>query len=230
MSKTMQGAFDMTYHHIDAPTVQDDEYGKQFKKRKLMIPTKDEDYRSPLLAYLSNLEWVYTRKIDGANLRVQWDGEQALWNGKSNNFVCGAELTEYMNNTFLEEIFEEKFGRDKVVTLFGEHMGPKVQGNELGLDKDEFILYDVNVNGTWLDAFNVIEVARYFGVRNIHAFMSHGMLADTLSNLINRVASGEFKDWEGIVARPTVEMRAQNGQRVIVKIKNKDYYREEGRL
>ena len=221
----MQGAFDMTYHHIDAPTVLDEDYKARTKKWGLVVPTRDEDYRSPLLAYLANSEWVYTRKIDGANLRVQWNGEQALWNGKSNKFQCSAELTDYMNNTFLEEIFEEKFGRDKVVTLFGEHMGPKVQGNELGLDKDEFILYDVNVNGVWLSSFDVIEVARYFGIRNIYSLMPQGMLSDTLENLIKRVASGEFKDWEGIVARPAIELRAQNGVRVIVKIKNRDYLR-----
>lgn len=54
MSKTKQGAFDVTYHHIDAPTIQDEEYGKQFKKRKLTVPAKgqDEAYRSPLLACL----------------------------------------------------------------------------------------------------------------------------------------------------------------------------------
>ena len=143
MGQTKQGAFDMTYHHIDAPTVQDDEYGKQFKKRKLIVPVEgqDEAYRSPLLAYLAELPWVYSRKVDGENIRIQWDGEQALWNGKSNAFQCGADFTEYMNNTFLEEIFEEKFGRDKVVTLFGEKMGPKTQGNELGLEKDEVVLY-----------------------------------------------------------------------------------------
>lgn len=227
MSKTKQGAFETTYHHIDAPTVQDDEWGKEHKQRKLVVPKEgqDEAYRSPLLAYLANVDWVYSRKIDGANLRVQWDGEEALWNGKSDKFVCGAELTEYMNNTFLEEIFEEKFGRDRRVLLFGEHMGPKVQGNELVLKKDEFILYDVNIDGTWLSSFDVIEVARYFNVRNIFSFMPHGMLADTLNNLIKRVADGEFKDWEGIVARPAVEMRDQKGQRVIVKIKNKDYLR-----
>lgn len=34
MSKTMQGAFEMTYHHIDAPTVQDEEYGIKFETRE----------------------------------------------------------------------------------------------------------------------------------------------------------------------------------------------------
>lgn len=230
MSKTKQGAFDMTYHHIDAPTIQDEEYGKQFKKRKLMVPAKgqDEAYRSPLLAYLAELPWVYSRKVDGENIRIQWDGEQVLWNGKSNAFQCGAEFTEYMNNIFLEEIFEEKFGRDKVVTLFGEKMGPKTQGNELGLEKDEVVLYDVNINGTWLSGVNVVEIASYFGfnVPPIYRYMPHGQAPTKLRELIEMCANGEFKDWEGIVARPQVEMRDQSGHRVIVKIKNKDYLRE----
>lgn len=226
MSKTKQGAFDMTYHHIDAPTIQDEGYGKQFKRRKLIVPAKgqDEAYRSPLLAYLAESPWAYSRKLDGENIRIQWNGEQALWNGKSNAFQCNAEFTEYMNNTFLEEIFEEKFGRDKIVTLFGEKMGPKTQGNELGLKKDAVVLYDVNVNGTWLKPVDVMAIAEYFSVRSLWKGKDH---ASTLRELISRCANGEFKDWEGIVATPLVEMRDQGGHRVIVKIKNKDYLRED---
>lgn len=228
MTQTKQGAFDMTYHHIEAPTIQDDEYGKQFKKRKLIVPEKgqDEAYRSPLLAYLAELPWAYSRKVDGENIRIQWDGEQALWNGKSNAFQCSAEFTEYMNNTFLEEIFEEKFERDKVVTIFGEKMGPKTQGNELGLGKDELIIFDVNINGIWLCGEGVVDIADYFRARTVFDFMP-GALHETktLQELIGMCAEGQFKDWEGIVATPLVEMRDQNGQRVIVKIKNRDYLR-----
>lgn len=227
MSKTMQGVFDMTYHHIDAPTVVDEDYKARTKRWSLIVPTKGEDYCSPLLAYLSRSDWVCSRKIDGENLRVQWNGEQALWNGKTNKFQCSVDLTNYMNNTFIEEIFEEKFGRDKVVTLFGEHMGPKVQGNELGLDKDEFILYDVNINKRWLPVYEVVEIAKYFGIRDVYSLTSKGVLIDRLDNLIERVALGEFKDWEGIVAKPPIELQAQNGTRVIVKIKNRDYLRGE---
>lgn len=226
MSKTMQGAFEMVYHHINAPTIQDDEWGKTHKKRKLIIESGC-GYRTKALEYLCYQEWNFKRKIDGANLRVQWNGEQALWNGKSNSFACGANLTEYMNETFLEEIFEEKFGRDKVVTLFGEHMGPKVQGNELGLKKDEFILYDVNIDGTWLDMNGIRETAEYFKIRTVYDLMDNEYPYDTLDELIRRVSSGEFAQWEGIVATPEVELRDQNGQRIIVKIKNRDYLREE---
>lgn len=230
MGQTKQGAFDMTYHHIEAPTIQDSEYGRQFKKRKLIVPAKgqDEAYRSPLLAYLAESPWVYSRKVDGENIRIQWNGEQALWNGKSNAFQCGAEFTEYMNNTFLEEIFEEKFGRDKVVTLFGEKMGPKTQGKELKLTQDKVILFDVNINGTWLSGEDVLEIARCFGGDTVFDYMERHSFgpAMNLREMIEACANGEFKDWEGIVATPLVEMRDQAGQRVIVKIKNKDYLRD----
>ena len=230
MGQTKQGAFDMTYHHIDAPTFEDESWRAERKGRKLIVPIEgqDEAYRSPLLAYLAESPWVYSRKIDGENIRIQWDGEQALWNGKSNAFQCSAEFTEYMNNTFLEEIFEEKFGRDKVVTLFGEKMGAKTQGNELGLGKDEVILYDVNVNGTWLCGESVADIADYFRVRTVFDFMPGALHeSKTLRELIEMCANGEFKDWEGIVATPLIEMRDQGGRRVIVKIKNKDYLRDE---
>lgn len=235
MSETKQGAFDMTYHHIDAPTFENELYRGSMHKRKLLVPGKgmDEAYRSPLLAYLAESPWVYSRKVDGENIRIQWNGEQALWNGKSNNFQCGTEFTDYMNNTFLEEIFEEKFGRDKVVTIFGEKMGPKTQGNELGLEKDELVIFDVNVNGTWLSNVDVVQVAHYFGCRTVFSFMErnvdpcvYGMAPENLRNLIAMCANGEFKDWEGIVARPLVELKDQAGHRVIVKIKNRDYLRE----
>lgn len=229
MSKTKQGAFEMVYHHIDAPTKQDKEYGRATKKWRLLTPMDGvaDTYRSPLLAYLARFPWVYTRKVDGENIRIQWNGEQALWNGKSNKFQCSADFTDYMNSTFLEEIFEEKFGRDKVVTIFGEKMGPKTQRNELGLEKDELIIFDVNIDGTWLCKQDVKDIAGYFGARTVLDFMpsTDDDLALQLKTLIEMCADGRFKDWEGIVATPLVEMRDQAGHRVIVKIKNKDYFR-----
>lgn len=230
MGQTKQGAFDMTYHHIDAPTKQDEEYGKATKKWRLLLPNDggDEIYRSPLVGYLSTSLWSYSRKVDGENIRVQWDGEQALWNGKSNAFQCSANFTEYMNSTFLEEIFEEKFGREKVVTIFGEKMGPKTQGNELGLEKDELVIFDVNINGTWLCSYDVKEIAKYFNARTVYDFMDGpATYTATLIDLIEMCADGKFEGWEGIVAHPLVEMRDQAGHRVIVKIKNRDYLRNE---
>lgn len=235
MAKTQQGAFPTTYHHIDAPTHQDDEWGREHKQRRLIIPTTlpedceytEQVWREPIVGYLSNNLWHYKRKLDGENMRVQWDGEQALWNGKSDKFVCGAQLTEYMNVTFLEEIFEERFGRDKKVILFGEHMGEGVQGNELGLKGHHFVLYDVNINSIWLKPKDIVEVAVYFGIKTCYDYgHSPEMSEMNLCAIIKQVADGVFSGWEGVVATPVVECRGQKGERVICKIKNRDYYRE----
>ena len=240
MAKTQQGAFDFRYHHIDAPTIQDDDYGREHKKRILTCTCLPATFRDPLVGMLRGCPWVIRRKLDGANIRIQWDGEQALWNGKTNNFQCGARLTEYMNNTFLEEIFEEKFGRDVNVVIFGEHMGPKVQGNELDLDDDQIFVYDVNINGFWQPKENVREIASYFGCLtcydvmwgrdfndNIVDYSCEALEKRSLRDIIMLVTAGRFKTWEGIVATPEVECRNQKGERVIVKVKTKDYYRGE---
>lgn len=237
MAVTKQGAFPTTYHHIDAPTYQDEEYGKQTKKRKLMVAPilprnetfAEKLWRDPLVAMLASGKWNVRRKLDGENIRIRWDGNEALWNGKTDKFTCDAKFTEYMNSTFIEEIFEEEFGHEKEVIIFGEKMGPKTQGNELMLDADEVIVYDVCINGYWLDRYAVQSIAEKFHVRTCYDLMGPNILNREwdLCNIIRFVATGQVKDWEGVVCTPTVECRDQQGHRVIVKVKNKDYYRKE---
>lgn len=226
MARTKQGIFDERYPHIDAPTVQDETRSRGSHIRKLCIPIGTLDdvkkYRNEKLYYLSSIPWMPRRKLDGENIRIKWDGEQALWSGKTNNFVCSSDFSDYMNTTFLEEIFEEKFGREKTVLLFGEKMGPKTQGNELGLEKDEVILFDVCLNGTWLKDENVREISRYFGIKHCSDYSEDLGQAD-LNTLIQDVFKGKFSDWEGLVAVPLYDIRDSNGERFIVKIKNKDY-------
>ena len=198
--KTQQKAFDIKYGHIDAPTVTDETLTKSIGKRLLVNPkekpAQKKIYREPELEYLAKNLWAYKRKLNGENMRVLWDGEQAVWNGKTNDFQTDAETTESMNATFQEEIFEEKFGREKQVLLFGERMAPKSQGNELGLEKVEFVLFDVKIGDTWLAPEN-----------------------------LRAVAKGEFKDWEGIVASPATGLFNRKGERLICKIKNHEYLR-----
>lgn len=231
--KTQQKAFDIKYNHIDAPTFTDDALTKNPKNRLLANP-KDKPaqkkiYREPELEYLAKNPWAYKRKLNGENMRVMWNGEQAVWNGKTNDFKTDAVTAEYMNSTFLEEIFEEKFGREKQVLLFGERMAPKAQGNELNLEAVEFVLFDVKIGDAWLEPKNLRAVAKYFGLHTCYDFMrpedEKKDYVDTLENLIDAVAKGKFKDWEGIVASPATGLFNRKGERLICKIKNHEYLR-----
>lgn len=249
MAKTQMGAFDKTYQHIDAPTYQDDEYWEERKRRillnprdhrpdsqsKVLVDLYNSQYRTKEIAYLWANPWTVKRKLDGENIRIYWNGEQALWNGKTNKFQCSAEFQDYMNSTFLEEIFEDKFGREKEVYIYGEKVGPKTQGNELGLDKDELVIFDVEINGTFLNKDDIMDVASCFGIKSVYDYMDGALasigeainpIESNLEYFINEVAEGELSGWEGIVCTPACNIKDHNGKRIIVKIKNKDYNKE----
>lgn len=231
--KTQQKAFDIKYNHIDAPTFTDDALTKSAGRRLLVNPKENpvqkKIYREPELEYLAKNLWAYKRKLNGENMRVLWDGEQAIWNGKTNDFKTDAETINYMNSIFQEEIFEEKFGREKRVLLFGERMAPNSQGNELGLKKMEFVLFDVRIGDTWLAPENIRAIAKYFDIRTCYDFMSledrKKNHIDTLENLIDKVSNGKLKDWEGIVVSPATGLCNRKGERLICKIKNHEYLR-----
>lgn len=227
MAKTILGKFGYTYPHIDAPTVEDEEYRERTRRYKVIQdPFVKDDYRNPMFFYLSNLPWTAKRKYDGTNIRIKWDGEQAIVAGKTDkaNIESIPGLKEFVEKRLLEERFEEHLGRDKTFYLFGEWVGPKVQDNELGLEENDLILFDVKVeDGVWFSPENVIDFAENFGLSHFETYAEHIDEADNLDELIGRVQKGAYADFEGIVCEPLCQALDRQGRRVICKIKNKDY-------
>lgn len=210
-----QGDIKEAYHHIESPTILIKKDGKFTKKRSLT------EFSSETFGLLKNYLWCVKRKYDGTNMRIYWDGNRAVWNGKTNKFAPTEEITKYMDNLIAEEVFEEVFGR-KEVMIFGELMGEKIQGNELGLGGLNLVVFDIKINGIWLDFDGVSAIAGQMGLE-VCATESHG----TLEHLIERVRSGRYKDFEGIVAEPVGRLKDHKGDRIICKIKNKDYIEED---
>lgn len=250
--KTAFGQFDETYHHIDAPTKQDNVLGKQLKKRYLYNPklvyetipdifggenyeikdweleyrdvNLDEMYTNPAFKYLEDSYWTASRKVDGTNLRIKWDGEQAIYCGKTNKANFTPDQKEYIESVFVEEIFEENFrkdGKSPTVIIFAELVGPKIQNGDNGEFKElEAIIYDVKINETFVSAENIAKIANYFGLQSTYGLLK---ITDTLTNLIEMIASGTLGEIEGIVAKPDVELKTNNDYRLITKIKTRDY-------
>lgn len=83
-------------------------------------------FRSPLVEYLKDLEWIFTEKIDGTNIRIHWDGHAVSISGRTDN----AQIHEHLFQKCMElfggeinaQIFEENFGVQEV-TLIGEGYG-----------------------------------------------------------------------------------------------------------
>jgi hypothetical protein len=185
------------------------------------------DYSLPEFEYLKNNQWVLTEKVDGMNSRVMFDGENITFGGKTDRAQIPSDLVNKLNSKFLPEIklFEDSFKEG--VCLYGEGYGAKIQkgGGNYRQDQD-FVLFDVKIGDWWLQRKDVESIAVVLGI-DIVPIIGHG----TLFDMVERGRNGFKSQWgnfqaEGIVARPAVELKARDGQRIITKIKYKDFQRK----
>lgn len=107
---------------------------------------------------------------------------------------------------------------------YGEGYGAKIQkgGGNYRQDQD-FVLFDVKIGDWWLERSSVEEIASALKL-DIVPIIGTGTLYDMVKITRNGFNSiwGNFKA-EGIVARPEVELKSRNGNRIITKVKHKDF-------
>ena len=184
-------------------------------------------YRDETVEYLANNPWVFTEKIDGTNVRIHWDGHSIAFGGRTDKAEIPkhllAKLTEMFMTDESEQLFEQIFG-DKEVILFGEGYGSKIQkvGSQYRPDVD-YILFDVMVEGMYLQREDVEQIATSFGLEIVPVIMV-GTIREAVDFVKTKPAStiGTAK-MEGLVGHPKVEMLNRRGNRIIVKIKVKDF-------
>lgn len=209
------------YHKIDSLYERD-----MLGTRKLI----EGKYRSPLVEYLKDNEWIFTEKVDGTNIRVCWDGHKITFGGRTENAQIPNNLVNKLNEMFLtnevEELFEQKFGEVEVI-LFGEGYGAKIQAcGGLYSDTAEFILFDVTVGGIYLDRENVEDIGKAFSLKCVPVISELKTIEDAVKFIkglpISRIAKS-VKVMEGVVGTPKVRINDHRGNRIIVKIKVEDY-------
>lgn len=206
-----------------------------FKRDEATKRLLDGQYRNPAVEYLAGNEWIFTEKIDGTNIRVNWDGHRVSFAGRTDKANIPGQLLARLDEMFggeaNEQIFEEHFG-GKEVTLYGEGYGAKIQSGGDYRPDQSFILFDVNIGGVWLKRESVAEVARYFGI-DVVPVVLRGTIKDAIDYVKTRPTStiGTAK-MEGVVGRPAIELMTANANRLIVKVKVRDFeemekYKEE---
>lgn len=182
------------------------------------------EFAKPEFEYLANLDWLFTEKVDGTNIRVVFDGQLISFYGKTDGSQIPAFLLNKLRSKFdpFIEQFAEMFPDG--VCFYGEGYGAKIQkgGGNYRQDQD-FVLFDVKVSDWWLERKNVEDVAARF-----HLDVVPVIGVGTLYTAIEKTRVGFTSLWgdftaEGIVARPAIELKNRAGERVITKIKHRDF-------
>ena len=181
--------------------------------------------------YLKNNVWLWTEKVDGTNVRIEWakpsDDEpngKVVFGGRTDN----AQLPTFLFEKLLELFPFNKFldlYPDINMVLYGEGYGAKIQkggGNYIS-DGVNVVLYDVRVAEWWLERENIEDVASKLGMDTV-PIVDEG----TLENAIAKTKEGFKSQWgnflaEGLVVRPKISLFTRRGDRVLGKIKHKDF-------
>ena len=199
-------------------------YNRDIEGSKKLI---EGSFRNETVEFLKDAPWQFTEKIDGTNIRIMWDGHKITYGGRTERANIPAhlmnKLLELFGNEETEQLFEQIFG-DKEVIFFGEGYGAKIQGCG-GLYRSDvsFILFDVMINGNYQPREMVETAAKQFNLE-IVPIIFEGKLEDGVKYVKTKPRSTIGKaSMEGLVARPKVELKDRCGERLIVKIKVKDF-------
>ena len=187
------------------------------------------EYSCEEFNYLKDNQWEWSEKVDGTNIRVMWNGDKVIFGGKSDNAQIPVflfyKLQELFEGTQNRQKFLEIFGTEGNVCLYGEGYGNKIQkaGSDYKKDGVGFVLFDVLISDWWLERENVQDITDKLGIE-IVPIIGEGTLTEAVEMTRDGFKSvwGEFNA-EGIVLKPKTELFTRKGERIITKIKHRDF-------
>ena len=135
-------------------------------------------------------------------------------------------------------IYEDVDGNEtkKIVTLeevpiyiYGEYYGNGVQkGGSYIKDGNDFIVFDIRQQGWWIPSAMRHEICEKLGLKEVPSLgmmslrEAEKLVIDGFKTLLPNVSDPSLIE-EGVVCRTPINLKASNGERIIVKIKHKDY-------
>jgi len=149
-----------------------------------------------------------------------------------------------LRKAFSEEKFPELGDMEWCVILYGEGYGAKIQkGGNYRPDDVSFRLFDVwvtdndrdnnLVGGWWLEPENIEDIATKLGIDTIPPIVGLTTIEELIQFVKNKPTSIVAREddgnvnypMEGIVAKSSPLMLRRNGERVMFKLKQKDFAR-----
>jgi len=188
--------------------------------------------------------WHITEKIHGRCTRLIFKRghyhsmtvqEKLTFWGKTDNADIPTSLLHYLQDTFDIEDFKRIWNgtEDTEIVLFGEGYGSKIQkGGGRYRDDASFILFDVWIDGWWLEPHDVKDIAHKLKidyVPELGVITEEGAI-DIVENQqpYSRISKDKTLLAEGIVARSYPMVLFRDGTPAMWKLKVRDFKEVEG--
>jgi len=183
--------------------------------------------------------WLVTEKVDGTNVRIRLSPDNSVfYGGRTDNAQMPVMLLDFLKNTLPAEKLRAAFATstDAEVVLCGEGYGEKIQNGGAYRKGVSFRLFDVLIGDKWwLEPEDIADVAQKLGIQAVPVTCNkYGGLPASVVDLLlllgndgnSTVATqdgGSGVRAEGVVARPAPMLFDRRGNRVMWKLKFKDF-------
>ena len=173
---------------------------------------------------LSDSDWTWTEKVNGTNVRIIWDGHKVTIGGRTDDAQMPLILVRHLQAQFTEELMEQQFQGTPVV-LYGEGYGARVQaGSGVYSPDPRFVMFDAKVGDWWLlpEALGILALQMAV---DIVPTVAACPIIDAVTMVRGRKLKSRWGDFEpeGLVGKPPLGLTRRDGDRMLVKIKGKDF-------
>lgn len=186
--------------------------------------------------YNSNYRFEYTEKVDGTNIRViitKAKEDSAFYvefKGRTDDAIIPDLLQAKLESIFNDVNWSKAFDWERCseVILYGEGFGHGIQkcGDSYNPKDVDFILFDVMIDGIFMKSEFVTNTAKSLNIKRV-TVLGYGSLREIEFFVRFKHYSLVSKDplllMEGVVCRPIGDLKDRLGNRIIIKIKHKDY-------
>lgn len=173
--------------------------------------------------------WQFTEKIDGTNIRMIWQNGKLTFGGRTENAQLPADLIQHLYEIVdvnkLKEIFPETSS-----IIYGEGYGAGIQKGGGYSPTKEFVVFDVLVDGKWwLSWENTCNVANKLNLKTVPYLGEWSLdtgidfVRNGFESVLAKETTGKTIQAEGIVGRTCETMYDKRFNRMIVKLKTKDF-------
>ena len=183
------------------------------------------DWTSPEFEVLQGQQWEATEKIDGTTIRVTWDGEKVTLGGRTDKSAIPATLVTVLHDTFpVEKFHSQRRAPLPPMVIFGEGYGLGINKGELYKpDGVDFSAFDILCGGYWLKRSSISDICFQLDCRLIRCCGHMSLHAAIALAKTGFQAGTGTAQAEGLVLRAPCGMLDRGGNRIITKIKTKDF-------
>jgi hypothetical protein len=193
------------------------------------------EWSVPEFELLKDIDWMWTEKIDGTNIRVIWDGDKVTFKGRTDKAAIPKMLLTTLEELFYPELMKKVFElspeRDPIC-LYGEGYGDRIQkcGKQYIDGDTDFILFDCKIGDYWLERDMLEGIAHAFDIKAV-PIVGMGTLWGAIKKTREGFKSSISEDpdliAEGLILKPKVGLFNRAHNRIIAKIKHRDFTKDD---